>query len=57
MNAYIYNVETNEIAVIVDGESNEEIESYASEFDTDLYGLSYTDFSLLETSETETVKL
>ena len=44
MIGYIYKVDTNEIAAMVEGETNAEIEAKAAElnYDQDLHGLTYT---------------
>lgn len=58
MQAYIYNVDSNEILVIIDGENNEEIEATAAflNYSEDEHGLAYSDNELTETEHTETVK-
>lgn len=57
MALYIYNQDTNEIAVVIDGYvSNEQAEDKASEFnfDQDLFAWSYTKgVDLFETEDTE----
>lgn len=57
MKAYIYNVETNQIAVVIEGESNATIEAEAERqnYDQDVFGLTYSDAGLIETHETELV--
>lgn len=58
MKLYIFDKETNEIVVIVNGETNEACESKAEEldYDLDLYAWSYTTGNeLFETNETETI--
>ena len=54
MNLYIYNVDTNEIAEIIEGEDNQECEMKASDanYDQDLYGWSYTANKLRVTKDT-----
>ena len=54
MKLYIYNQDTNEIKVIVNGETNEICEEKADNLnlDQDLYSWSYTDNELIETTET-----
>mgnify|MGYP005997898675 CR=1 FL=1 len=58
MKGYIYNVDSNEIVVIIEGENNEEIEAKAEELNymgVDEYGLVYNNNELTETDWTETV--
>ena len=58
MKAYVYNVETNEIVVVIEGESNEACEAKAHELNymgVDEYGLTYTDAELEMTEWTEEV--
>lgn len=58
MKGYIYNVDSNEIVVIINGSSNDEIENKADELGymgVDEYGLAYSDTELTETESTETV--
>lgn len=58
MTGYIYNVETNEIVVIIEGEDNASIEDKANDMGymgVDEYGLAYSDNELIETNNTETV--
>jgi hypothetical protein len=54
MTLYIYNQDTNEIAAIVNGNTNEECEAKAAElvFDLELFAWAYNDNGLAETSET-----
>lgn len=60
MKAFVYNVETNEIVVVIEGETNQACEAKADELNymgVDEYGLTYTnaDNSLTETEYTEFV--
>ena len=63
MKAYVYNVETMEVIVIVSGESNEECEARINEMGymgIDEYGITYTPAfdsvdGLIETKHTESV--
>jgi hypothetical protein len=59
MKLYIFNQETTEIVVIVNGETNEACEAKAEEldYDLDLYAWSYaTGNELFETAETKEVE-
>ena len=58
---YVYNVETREIATIVIGDQDA-IERYAEDYDSDIYGLTYSpafgvNDGLIETTSTKTVEL
>tara|TARA_R110002012_G_scaffold322055_1_gene554341 strand:+ start:3894 stop:4079 length:186 start_codon:yes stop_codon:yes gene_type:complete len=56
MKAYIYNVDTNEVIATIEGEDNDSIESKADDLNymgVDEYGLSYTCFDLIISSDTE----
>jgi hypothetical protein len=60
MKLYIYNIESNEIVVIVNGETNEQCEEKAIQLDRkyplDEYGWSYTTGNeLYETTQTEEI--
>ena len=58
MKAYVYNVETNEIVVVIEGENNDQCEAKAAELNymgTDEYGLTYSDNELIRTEWTEEV--
>jgi hypothetical protein len=57
MKAYIYHVETNQIAVVIEGESNAAIEAEAERqnYDQDVFGLTYSDVGLVEMYDTEFV--
>jgi hypothetical protein len=58
MKLYIYNQDTNEIVIIVNGETNEECETKAAElnYPQDQYAWSYTKGNeLFETTETKEI--
>jgi len=57
MKAYIYHVETNQIAVVIEGESNAAIEAEAERqnYDQDSFGLTYSSAGLVEMYDTEFV--
>lgn len=58
MKAFVYNVETNEIVVVIEGDTNQACEAKAEELNymgVDEYGLSYTDAELVMTEFTEEV--
>ena len=57
MKAYIYHVETNQIAVVIEGETSAEIEAEAERqnYDQDVFGLTYSPADLVEMYDTEFV--
>lgn len=57
MKAYIYHVETNQIAVVIEGDSNKAIEAEAERqnYDQDVFGLTYSSVGLVEMYDTEFV--
>ena len=57
MKAYIYHVETKQIAVVIEGDSNAAIEAEAERqnYDQDVFGLSYSGAGLVEMYDTEFV--
>ena len=59
MKAFIYNVETNEIAVVVESDSQTEIhhELMCQNYDQDIYGHTFCEFGLIETNETTYVNV
>lgn len=60
MTGYIYNVDTSEIIVVIEGsESNDQIEAKAADMGysySDEYALTYTRNGLIETTSTEYVE-
>ena len=59
MKAYIYNVETNEVALVIDGDNQDMIEREinSQNYDTDIYGVAFSNLFLTETDSTEYVLL
>ncbi len=59
MKAYIYNVETNEIALVIDGDNHSMIEREISNqnYDYDVYSVAFSSLLLNETVNTEYVLL
>jgi hypothetical protein len=57
MKAYIYHVETNQIAVVIEGETGAVIEAEAERqnYDQDVFGLTYSSAGLVEMYDTEFV--
>ena len=57
MKAYIYHVETNQTAVVIEGETKAEIEAEAERqnYDQDVFGLTYSSVGLVEMYDTEFV--
>ena len=57
MKAYIYLAETNQIAVVIEGETNAAIEAEAERqnYDQDVFGLTYSSVGLVEMYDTEFV--
>ena len=57
MKAYIYHAETNQIAVVIEGETNAAIETEAERqnYDQDVFGFTYSSAGLVEMYDTEFV--
>lgn len=58
MKGYVYNVDSSEIVVVINGAGNDDIEAKATDLNylgEDEYGLSYSDHGLTETEHTEHV--
>ena len=54
MRLYIYNQDDNEIMYCIDRDSNAECEAVAATVcDDDVYAWSYTDYGLIETTDTD----
>lgn len=59
MKAFIYNVESNEVVVVINGENNEQCEAKATDLNfmgTDEYGLTYSDNGLFMTEHSDEVE-
>ena len=57
--AYIYNVDSNEIIVTIQGDDEKSVQSKVEELGymgMDEYGLTYSDHGLIETTSTELVE-
>jgi hypothetical protein len=57
MKAYIYHVETNQIAVVILGDNNKDIEREIQyqNYDTDVFGVTYSQHGLHTMYDTEFV--
>ena len=57
MKGYIYHLATEQIAVVIEGESNAAIEAEVERqnYDQDVFGFSYSAFGLVEMYDTEFV--
>lgn len=59
MKAYIYNVETNEVAVVIDADTHNMIDDEIANqnYDSDMYGVTFSPTGLTETDTTDYVIL